>query len=149
MIPLIYINNTRACARKECSRSPRHGDGADRMDDERRYGTMREKEIEKYLVDRVAQMGGMALKFISPGCTGVPDRLVILPGGKIGFLELKAPGMKPRKEQVHRIRQLWGLRCCADVADTREAVDLYLASLSKGAPFPAGMSHMLETEAHQ
>lgn len=107
---------------------------------------MKEKEIERYLVDRVAAMGGMAFKFVSPGCTGVPDRLVVLPEGKVGFLELKAPGMKPRKEQVHRIRQLWALRCCADVADSREAVDLYLAGLSTGVPMPARMSRMLETE---
>lgn len=84
---------------------------------------MREREIEKYLVDRVKGMGGMALKFVSPGCTGVPDRLVILPGGKIGFLELKAPGEVPRKEQSHRIRQLRGLGCKAGFADSRQDVD--------------------------
>lgn len=110
---------------------------------------MKEKEIERYLVDRVAAMGGMAFKFVSPGCTGVPDRLVVLPEGKVGFLELKAPGMKPRKEQVHRIRQLWALGCCADVADSREAVDLYLAGLSTGVPVPARMPRMLETEARR
>ena len=110
---------------------------------------MREREIEKYLVDMARAQGGMALKFVSPGCTGVPDRVVILPGGRVGFLELKAPGMKPRKEQVHRIRQLWALGCCADVADSREAVDLYLAGLSTGVPVPARMPRMLETEARR
>lgn len=98
---------------------------------------MREREIEKYLVDRVRGMGGMAFKFVSPGCTGVPDRLVVLPEGKIGFLELKTPGEKPRKEQYHRIRQLRELRCYADVADSREDVDRFLHSLSAGIPVPA------------
>ena len=107
---------------------------------------MREKEIEKYLVNRAAEMGGRALKFVSPGCTGVPDRLVILPGGKIGFLELKAPGKKLRKEQYHRIRRLWDLGCWADAADSREGVDLFLKSLSTGIPGPARAPGMLETE---
>ena len=107
---------------------------------------MREKEIEKYLVDMAEAMGGRALKFVSPGCTGVPDRLVILPGGRIGFLELKAPGKKLRKEQYHRIRQLWGLGCMADAADSREEVDLFLKSLSTGIPVPARAPGMLETE---
>ena len=53
---------------------------------------MREREIEKYLVDRVKGMGGMALKFVSPGCTGVPDRLVILPGAS--FLCLTAENLR-------------------------------------------------------
>lgn len=91
---------------------------------------MREIDIEKYLADRTKELGGRALKFVSPGCAGVPDRLVLLPGGRSGFLELKAPGGKPRKEQKHRIRQLQQLGCLADVADSREAVDRFLNTLS-------------------
>lgn len=110
---------------------------------------MREREIEKYLVDRVRKMGGAALKFVSPGCTGVPDRLVILPGGKVGFLELKAPGEKLRKEQYYRIMQLRTLRCYADAADSREDVDRFLHSLSAGIPVLArahGMAGAAGTE---
>ena len=56
---------------------------------------MREKDIEKELAARTKTMGGIAPKFISPGFDGMPDRLVLLPGGRMGFVELKAPGRKP------------------------------------------------------
>jgi hypothetical protein len=57
---------------------------------------MREKDIESYLRDQVKKIKGIAYKFESPGNSGVPDRLVLLPDGKIYFVELKAPGKKPR-----------------------------------------------------
>jgi len=57
---------------------------------------MREKIIEKELVRAVKDKGGIAPKFTSPGFDGMPDRLVLLPGGRMGFVELKAPGKKPR-----------------------------------------------------
>ena len=55
---------------------------------------MREKEIEAALVKAAKKRNGMALKFVSPGMSGVPDRLVLLPDGKLGFIELKAPGKR-------------------------------------------------------
>lgn len=67
---------------------------------------MREKTIEAKLVKAVRNMGGLAPKFISPGFDGVPDRLVLLAGGKIAFVELKADGKKLRPLQVRRKRQL-------------------------------------------
>lgn len=67
---------------------------------------MREKEIEQKLTRMAKSMGGLALKFISPGYDGVPDRLVLLSGGKIAFVELKAPGKKMRPLQVKRKSQL-------------------------------------------
>lgn len=112
-------------------------------------GEMREKEIEKYLADLVTAQGGMALKFVSPGCTGVPDRVVILPGGKIGFLELKAPGGKPRKEQAYRIRQLRELGCRAGFADSREDINRFLYSMATGIPVREGMSGPQETEGER
>lgn len=63
---------------------------------------MREKTIEAKLVQAVRTKGGLALKFTSPGFDGVPDRLVLLPGGKIAFIELKAPGKTLRPLQVRR-----------------------------------------------
>ena len=68
-----------------------------------------EKKIEEYLRDVVKASGGRAYKFTSPGNDGVPDRLVLLPGGKAVFVELKAPGKKPtvlQELQISRIRQL-------------------------------------------
>ena len=70
---------------------------------------MREKTVEQKLVAAVRRMGGIAPKFVSPGLDGVPDRLILLPGGKVGFVECKAPGKQLRPLQVHRKRQLEGL----------------------------------------
>lgn len=65
-----------------------------------------EKQIEKKLVKAVKQRGGLAPKLISPGMDGMPDRMVLLPGACILFVEVKAPGRKPRPLQVLRHRQL-------------------------------------------
>ena len=58
---------------------------------------MIEKDIEKYLVRQVKQMGGLALKFVSPSMAGVPDRIVMIPKGTIYFAELKRPNRKAEK----------------------------------------------------
>lgn len=83
---------------------------------------MEEKRIERKLVKMTSQMGGMALKFVSPGCAGVPDRLVLLPGGKFAFVELKAPGKKPRPLQIRRISQIRRLGFLVFVVDRPEQV---------------------------
>ena len=70
---------------------------------------MREKSIEQELVKEVKKRGGICPKWVSPGFDGVPDRIVLLPGGHFGFVEVKAPGEKPRKLQVHRHNQLRAL----------------------------------------
>ena len=81
---------------------------------------MREKTIESKLVKAVKNMGGLAPKFVSPGFDGVPDRLVLLPHGKIAFVELKAEGETLRPLQVRRKRQLEALGFlvyCVDAAE--------------------------------
>ena len=70
---------------------------------------MREQRIERQLVQQVSKLGGLALKFVSPGMAGVPDRLLLFPGGKAVFVETKAPGKKPRPLQMHRHEQLRAL----------------------------------------
>ena len=70
---------------------------------------MRESAIEAKLVKAVKSLGGLAPKFVSPGLDGVPDRLVLLPGGRIAFIELKAQGKPLRPLQVRRKRQLEAL----------------------------------------
>jgi len=70
---------------------------------------MRESTVEHRLVTEVKKNVGMAPKFVSPGLDGVPDRLVLLPHGKLAFVELKAPGRKPRPLQVRRKEQLRAL----------------------------------------
>ncbi len=67
---------------------------------------MREKTIEQKFVATVKAVGGLALKFTSPGFDGVPDRIALLPGGKMAFVEVKAPGEKPRPLQLARHRLL-------------------------------------------
>lgn len=67
---------------------------------------MREKQIEQKLTLMVKKAGGIAPKFVSPSFAGMPDRLVLLPGGVFAFAELKAPGMKPRALQVARHEML-------------------------------------------
>ena len=70
---------------------------------------MNEKQIERKLVEAVKQSGGLAPKFVSPGFDGVPDRLILLPSGRMAFAELKSPGKKMRPLQVRRKRQLESL----------------------------------------
>ena len=67
---------------------------------------MREKAIERKLVQSVKGVGGIAPKFISPGLDGMPDRIVLLPGGNLAFVEVKAPGEKSRPLQTARHRML-------------------------------------------
>ena len=67
---------------------------------------MREKSIEKQLVRAVKAAGGICPKLVSPGINGMPDRMVLLPGSRIGFVEVKAPGKAPRPLQTNRHRML-------------------------------------------
>ena len=67
---------------------------------------MREKTIEQKFRAAVKAAGGLAVKFASPGFDGVPDRLALLPGGRMAFVEVKAPGKKPRPLQLSRHRLL-------------------------------------------
>ena len=67
---------------------------------------MLEKTLEHKFVTEVKRVGGLALKFVSPGFDGVPDRLVLLSGGRLGFVEVKAPGKRPRPLQFARHRLL-------------------------------------------
>lgn len=70
---------------------------------------MNEKFIEKKFTEAVKRAGGLALKFVSPGLDGVPDRIVLLPGGHMAFAECKAPGKTMRPLQLRRKRQLESL----------------------------------------
>ena len=63
---------------------------------------MREKYVEQALVKSVKSRGGICPKWVSPSFSGVPDRLVFLPNGKFGLVEVKAPDQKPRELQVSR-----------------------------------------------
>ena len=94
---------------------------------------MEEKRIEQKLVKMTSQSGGVALKFVSPGCAGVPDRLVLMPGGKAAFVEVKAPGRKPRPLQIRRISQLRRLGFRVFVLDGTEQIEEVLQKIGGDA----------------
>ena len=83
---------------------------------------MREKFIEHKLVTETNKRGGLAWKFVSPGVVGVPDRIILLPQGKIGFVEVKAPHKKPREIQTRRIEQLRELGFKVFVLDSADKI---------------------------
>ena len=83
---------------------------------------MGEQQIEIRLKEEVERAGGLALKFISPGTAGVPDRIVLLPGKEIYFVELKAPGEQLRPLQLKRKEQIEKLGFKVYVIDSSQAV---------------------------
>jgi len=88
-----------------------------------------ERDIEAHLVEGIKRLGGVAYKFTSPGRRSVPDRICVLPGGRIVFVELKAPGKKPTAGQAREHRRLMDLGCAVWVCDTIEKVDKLLKPL--------------------
>ena len=90
---------------------------------------MYERTIEQKLAARVKAMGGIAPKLTSPGFDGMPDRLVLLPGGRMGFVELKAPGRKPRPLQLVRHRLLQRLGFKVYMIDGIEQIDSVLEEI--------------------
>ena len=91
-----------------------------------------EKQIELKLVTETRKKGGLAVKFVSPGYAGMPDRLVLLPNGKLAFVEVKAPGKKPRVLQVKRHERLRELGFWVFVLDTPEDVPGLLQTIAEG-----------------
>ena len=90
-----------------------------------------EKQIEHALTLMVKARGGIAPKFVSPSFAGMPDRLVLLPGGVFAFAELKAPGMKPRALQLSRHRLLKDLGFKVYVIDGIEQIEEVLNELAE------------------
>lgn len=83
---------------------------------------MKEKIIEHKLVAQVKRRGGICLKWVSPGFDGMPDRIILLPNRKFGFVEVKAPGEKPRSLQLSRHRLLERLGFHVYVLDSVETI---------------------------
>lgn len=81
---------------------------------------VRENVIEANLVKEIKKRGGQCFKFISPGINGVPDRLCILPGGRIFFVECKAPGQKARPEQLRCHKRIMALGIDVYILDSRD-----------------------------
>lgn len=90
---------------------------------------MREAEIEKRLKNGIRQIGGRCYKFVSPGNDGVPDRIVVLPGGKIVFIELKAETGRLSPLQRIQITRLRGLNADVRVLKGLSAVNQFLEEM--------------------
>ena len=86
---------------------------------------MLESKVEAALVRRVKELGGTAEKFTSPGRRSVPDRLVTLPGGRLVFVEVKAPGKQATPKQARDHERRIALGCDVRVIDTIEAADAF------------------------
>ena len=81
---------------------------------------MRERDIERRFRDLIRKAGGIALKLVCPGFDGMPDRIVLMPGGRICFAEIKRPGAVPGPLQEARHRMLRGLGFQVFVIDSFE-----------------------------
>ena len=94
-----------------------------RIDEIFHHSERSEKSLERYLVARVEELGGKALKYYNANATGYPDRLCMLPGGIMFWTELKSRGKKSRPLQELRQNQLIGLGQKVYVCDSVQAVD--------------------------
>ncbi|MFI3326947.1 MAG: VRR-NUC domain-containing protein [Clostridia bacterium] len=90
---------------------------------------MLEHLIEEKLCKAVKKHNGLALKFVSPGFVGVPDRILLFPNGILSFVELKAPGKKPRPLQFKRIEQLRKLGFKVFVLDHPDQIELVIKEI--------------------
>lgn len=97
------------------------------------WGKMREKHIEEQLIEAVNRRKGLALKLYSPSYVGVPDRLVLIAFGRVGFVEVKAPGRKPRPIQLKRHEELRRLGFKVYVLDGREQIEGILNGIEGGS----------------
>lgn len=94
-----------------------------RIDNIIHHAEVSEKVIEKYLVDQARQYGLPCLKYSNPNMVGYPDRLLVLPGGKVIWVELKSRGRKPTKIQQMRMAELIRLGQLVKVIDNKADID--------------------------
>jgi len=87
---------------------------------------MQERKIEIKLRNAVKDRGGLALKFVSPGLVGVPDRIVLAPDGTVFFVELKAPGKSLSPRQVKMAAAFGRLGHKVWVIDSCEKVKVFV-----------------------
>lgn len=92
---------------------------------------MNEKLIEKKLVESVKKLGGIALKLFSTFFTGLPDRMILMPGGRIWFAEIKTTGQKPTPRQtvVHEMLRKLGFEVW--LIDRQEILDQFVTEITK------------------
>lgn len=91
---------------------------------------MRERTLELKLVKETRKRGGVALKFVSPSFSGMPDRLVLLPHQVMGFVEVKAPGERPRPLQKSRHAMLREMGFPVFVLDRSDEIPVILDQIT-------------------
>jgi Holliday junction resolvase len=90
---------------------------------------LKEGKLERALKRKVEKLGGKALKFVSPGMVGVPDRIILMPKGKILFVEMKAPGEALSPIQDKRKRDLEALGFEVYKIDSNEQIEAFIQRL--------------------
>ncbi len=130
---IINANMTQTqCARslRACAHARVTTPGSRRAaDNVARHGEVSEKVIERYLCRRVREAGGLCLKYSNPGESGYPDRVVVMPGGDVAWVELKSRGKHPTAIQRARIDELRRLGHRAWVIDSKDMVDEFLINI--------------------
>lgn len=101
------------------------------IDNIARHAEVSEKSIERYLVGKVKEAGGICLKYANSNMTGYPDRVILLPHGKTAWVELKSAGKKPTKLQTIRIQTMIDLGHEVHVIDSRNFVDELIKTLQR------------------
>lgn len=95
-----------------------------------------ERELEEYFVNRAQSAGMLAFKFTSSGQAGVPDRILIA-NGRVLFVELKAPGKKPRPLQIETVRRMRRHGAFCYCISSREQVDRMIYDLIGFCSYPS------------
>lgn len=95
------------------------------------HADVSEKAIERYLVEQAKQNGLLCLKYSNPNMVGYPDRLLVLPGGGVVWVELKSKGRKPTKIQQIRIAELIGIGHLVKVIDNKADIDELIKTIKK------------------
>lgn len=116
---------------------------------------MLEKSVEQFFKNQVKQRcpDALCLKFVSPGFAGVPDRIVLLPGGRVVFVELKRPGKAPRKLQqyVHGLLKRLGFVVfpCVDTKEKALDVARYCEKVMQGYTMHKEYLEKMEERSHE
>lgn len=98
-----------------------------------------EKSLEKKLVSEVQRLGGLALKFWPVTFTGLPDRIILMPRGRVYFVELKSAGKKPTARQLKVHEQLRAMGFCVWTVDNEKelirviGIERSIAEVKRGA----------------
>lgn len=95
------------------------------------HADVSEKAIERYLVEQAKQNGLLCLKYSNPNMVGYPDRLLVLLGGGVVWVELKSKGRKPTKIQQIRMSELTGMGHLVKVIDNKADIDELIKTIKE------------------